>query len=90
MVIFLFIKSLKIKYMSKFIDFTKRVITQIGCDTDKYVFLRIQKPYLRDNEYLDLLIENKLEWVEEEIDKGSYIYNSLDCSLQLKGTSIFI
>jgi len=76
--------------MSKIIEFTNRVIEQIGCDTDKYVFLRIQKPYLRDNEYLTLLIENKIDWVEEEIDKGNYIYNSLDCSLQVKGTSVFI
>ena len=74
--------------MGKVTKYTDKILQQIGCSLDKYIFIRIQKPYLGDNDYLDLLIKHDIDWVEEQVDGGSYIYNSLDCTLQLAGTLI--
>ena len=74
--------------MEKITKYTDKILNQIGCALDKYIFIRIQKPYIRDDDYLELLIKHDIDWIEEQVDEGKYIYNSLDCTLQLAGTSI--
>lgn len=54
--------------MDTVVNYTDKILKQIACALDKYIFIRIQKPYLRDKDYLDLLIKHGIDWVEEQVD----------------------